>query len=743
MPGPKPILLAGLLLVAAASARAQDERPLPFVPQKPPTKKELDRREAMYRYTYGLLCEREDRLLEALNAFEQAADLNPEMPEPFRAQVPLLILLDRPRDALARIKSVIKLEPEDHPSWFLAARLHKSLGELKEYRAALEKGLAVPGLVEEQPAIAQQLFLDLGQHLEASDDAADAIRAYAEATRILDHPDLLMEHGPFQRESIVAKAAETYEKIGHLERRLKHYDAALKAYRTALERLPDGGGRMNLHLARLSAEQGRAADALGYLDGYLRLQPQGAEPYQLKIELLTKLGRSAEVLPWLEQASRADALNVNLRLLLAQQYAAGKKLDQAERVYKALTEESPTEDVYRGFFGLYRSTPLVVGERMLTELDRAVRLASKKPPEPGTVRAADQARAMLAVLREDGELARALLSAAFRPAQAHQDLHYETAYFLAVLADKQAQLDRAETFYRRALNLPNQVNEAPLYSGLLRVLWKAKKYEEIVTVCKEGLKQSQFTNHLLFYGDLARAQARLGRMREAEAAADRAWQAAGDKERLFAANLKVRILIQAQKYRDAETLAKKLLGDVTAPGDVQEVRYLLSNVYSAWKKMELCEELLSEILRTDPANVTVNNDLGYIWADQSKNLPEAEAMIRKALELDRRQRKTGPDEDKDNAAYVDSLGWVLFRRGDLDGARKELERAVSLPDGDDPTLWDHLGDVYFRLERYVQAQSAWERSIDLYEKEHARPQDDRYRDVQRKLRMAKELVRAP
>ena len=73
-------------------------------------------------------------------------------------------------------------------------------------------------------------------------------------------------------------------------------------------------------------------------------------------------------------------------------------------------------------------------------------------------------------------------------------------------------------------------------------------------------------------------------------------------------------------------------------------------------------------------NATVNNDLGYIWADQNKNLAEAEARIRKAIELDRRSKKPGPfgagfgANPADNAAYVDSLGWVLYRKGD----RREL-----------------------------------------------------------------------
>ena len=154
---------------------------------------------------------------------------------------------------------------------------------------------------------------------------------------------------------------------------------------------------------------------------------------------------------------------------------------------------------------------------------------------------------------------------------------------------------------------------------------------------------------------------------------------------------------------------------------------MLSGIYSGWKKMDKCEAELLTILKYDPTNATANNDLGYIWADQSKNLQEAEAMIRKAIDIDREQRKTQAALDKDNAAYIDSLGWVLFRRGDVDGRHlKELERSqVALPEGDDPALWDHLGDVYFRVERYPQALSAWQRSVELYEDFYRPCQQDR------------------
>ena len=116
---------------------------------------------------------------------------------------------------------------------------------------------------------------------------------------------------------------------------------------------------------------------------------------------------------------------------------------------------------------------------------------------------------------------------------------------------------------------------------------------------------------------------------------------------------------------------------------------MLSGVYSAARNMPKAEEQLELVLKIDPNNATVCNDLGYIWADQNKNLAQAEELIRKAIDLDRQQRKgpPGPGAERvnDNAAYVDSLGWVLYRRGQADAARKELDSKSKSGSKDTPS----------------------------------------------------------
>jgi Flp pilus assembly protein TadD len=176
------------------------------------------------------------------------------------------------------------------------------------------------------------------------------------------------------------------------------------------------------------------------------------------------------------------------------------------------------------------------------------------------------------------------------------------------------------------------------------------------------------------------------------------------------------------------------------PPDVVDIRCLLASVYSNADRQQEAEAELNECLKLDPENVVVNNDLGYLWADMNKNLAEAELLIRKAIELDRRSRQTMPSatpvpakESHDNACYIDSLGWVLFRRGQLEDARKELEAAVALLDGDDGAVWDHLGDVCCALGDGEGALAAWEKALHFYAKAKGHKMDERRRALREKV----------
>ncbi|MGH7227385.1 MAG: tetratricopeptide repeat protein, partial [Gemmataceae bacterium] len=319
-------------------------------------------------------------------------------------------------------------------------------------------------------------------------------------------------------------------------------------------------------------------------------------------------------------------------------------------------------------------------------------------------------------------------------------LRFTTSLMLASLAGRTRQFAEAEALYRHCLKLGTD-NKGEIYLGLLTVLSMAHKNREIIALCEDGLKKDDpHINQVLFLRELAVAHMGLNHVRESLAAADDAVdKSSGPDSKLVCRLERAQLLSQAERHKQAIAECQALLGEYNQSGDVHKIRSILSGIYSVARQYDKAEELLLLILKDDPDDATANNDLGYLWADQNKKLEEAEKRIRRALELDRRQRnsltRVGLDSDRDNAAFVDSLGWVLFRKGDWNGARRELEKAHSLPNGDDdPVVWDHLGDVYFRLKEVDKAGGAWRKAIELYESGGRRRPDERYRGIKEKLK---------
>ena len=106
-------------------------------------------------------------------------------------------------------------------------------------------------------------------------------------------------------------------------------------------------------------------------------------------------------------------------------------------------------------------------------------------------------------------------------------------------------------------------------------------------------------------------------------------------------------------------------------------------------------------LQLAPEQPNVLNYLGYAWADQGRNLPEARAMIERAVA-----------QLPNDGSIIDSLGWVLLKQGDGPGALKQLERAVELQ-SEDPVINAHLGDALDAVGRRREAEFQWRRALTL------------------------------
>ncbi len=114
---------------------------------------------------------------------------------------------------------------------------------------------------------------------------------------------------------------------------------------------------------------------------------------------------------------------------------------------------------------------------------------------------------------------------------------------------------------------------------------------------------------------------------------------------------------------------------------------------------------------------------------------EAERLVRRAVSIDRADRRRAGDVEAESAPYLDSLAWVLFRREKLVEARDLLLKVSTMPDGmADGVVWDHLGDVLFRLGEKDKARAAWVEAEKLMSTDPRGKRDGRLNDLRRKLK---------
>jgi tetratricopeptide (TPR) repeat protein len=122
-------------------------------------------------------------------------------------------------------------------------------------------------------------------------------------------------------------------------------------------------------------------------------------------------------------------------------------------------------------------------------------------------------------------------------------------------------------------------------------------------------------------------------------------------------------------------------------------------IYERQKRYADAERQFRGVIARDPRHAPALNYLGYMLADRGERLAEAIALIDRALTV-----------EPNNGAYLDSLGWAYFKANQLDLAERYLRKAADMRLGSS-AVQDHLGDLLFRLGRFSEAASAWERAL--------------------------------
>jgi len=157
------------------------------------------------------------------------------------------------------------------------------------------------------------------------------------------------------------------------------------------------------------------------------------------------------------------------------------------------------------------------------------------------------------------------------------------------------------------------------------------------------------------------------------------------------------VYLQQRNFQAAENIYRNVID--LAPTDAQ-AHFYLGAIYYELKNKVTAEKELKKAIEANSEYAQALNFLAYFYIEENKNLDQAEVMINKALKM-----------DPNNGAYIDSLGWLYFKKGKIELALKELKQAAELTE--DPEIYKHLGEAYFVASDKEKAKENWEKSLKL------------------------------
>ncbi len=711
------LLAVGLLTpptLAAPDYRQQeaDDAVLPLTPKQPRTPTEQNKIEAAAHYATGRLLESRNELRRALDQYRKAVELDPTAVEVYRALVPLAMQLEQSEDAIRLALKAIELDPNDHE---LLMRIGVEFSRQRDFALGLkylEQAIKSTRLDHASPTYVL-LNVELGGLYYATKQNDKAADAYSVIFAAVKDPEKFgMEFRA--RGAMLADPRTNYERIGQVLLDGGRLELASEAFELAAKSSRNAAGNLTYNRAKILLLSNKPEPGLEELQKYFdeQRQSKGREAYQLLADILAKLNRSDELIGRLEALVEKDSKNNQLQFFFAETLMSAGELDRAKTVYEETLKRSGDAVGYLGLAGVLRR--MKRADELLDVLGRGL---EKIGPE-----AMEQLDTELKAVIADATLFDALVTAGRAQAVATPPtLTFEEGYLLAKLATELERIDQAVEFYRLSIN--KDKDRAPLaYKELCDLLMEKERYSDAATAYDEVLK--------LRVPQELKAQFFLGGIQAHELGGNTkaALETAAEARKQFP-NVpffqfqEAWIYYHARQFDEAVPRLKQIMQDHPDQTPlVRRCQYSLSNIHVLKGEIRKGEEILEQVLAEEPDDPAVNNDLGYLYADQGKDLPKAESMIRKAVTA-----------EPENAAYLDSLGWVLFKQGKFKEAIEPLEKATKKRTGGDGTIWDHLGDCYHAAARTPEAVDCWKKALADAEKEK-HPDEKLIEKIKQKLK---------
>jgi len=258
-------------------------------------------------------------------------------------------------------------------------------------------------------------------------------------------------------------------------------------------------------------------------------------------------------------------------------------------------------------------------------------------------------------------------------------MNQQAHYYLALLATEVGDHARAEEHLRQVLVLNPKFEQA--YYDLATAQINQRKIANALDTLEEARKR--FGETFVSESLVAFASAAAGRFEEA-----------------------------VKHYNSAEVIAR-----ATDPKRLTPWFYCqMATAHERFGQYSEAVKDLEKALEMKPDYAEAANFLGFMWAERGENLDRARELIELAVKA-----------EPENAAYLDSLAWVLFKQGHVKEALPIMKKVIDLTavKEPDPILYDHLGDIQFALGDTAGARNAWTKSLELKADDEVRRKLDR------------------
>ncbi|HYU44988.1 MAG TPA: tetratricopeptide repeat protein [Terriglobales bacterium] len=607
---------------------------------------------------------------------------------------------------------------------------------IEEYRAAIDadptSAYLTSGLAE--------LYAKTGRIRDAVVEAQDIIKRdpnNLEARRLLGRI-YLRSLGDMQAgngsQNVLKLAVEQYEQIvrlqpdsmddhlllGRLYRLSNDLQKAENEFKTAVKLQP-GSEEAVTTLAYLYNELGdtsRAAQVLSSVPDVAR-----------SAKLYSALGYTYEQQKQFKKAVEAyrhaielDRDNLDAIRGLAQNLLNDGQTDAALEQYKVIADANPEDaQTYVRIAEIYRKQGKF--DSALENLKKAESMVQDSVEVPYNIAAVYHAQGRY---DEAIQIIKDLLKKSEKPNNSYtQGEKSNRAVFLerlgTIYRDQGNNVSASDTF-RQMVALGGEENEERGYQQIIDTWREAKEWQRATDVAKEAVQKVPKSVDLKLV--LGAQQADMGD-------ADRALKDVRALLKGEASDRQVYIALaqinsRLRRFDDARQALDKAEQLSTKPDDKEYVWFLRGSTFEREKRYAEAEEQFKKVLASDPQHASALNYLGYMLADQNTKLEEALGYIKKALEL-----------EPTNGAYLDSLGWAYFRLGKYELAEENLVKA-SQKINTDPTVHDHLGDLYQKTGRLKLAATNWERALNEWNRTVAAELDPvEVAKVQKKLDSAK------